>query len=360
MDEMVIRDEVRRLPAYRFAHHDQPVKLDQNEAPDDAPELARAVAERVAAAALNRYPGLHPVELERAIAARHGWPEDGVVVANGSNVLIQALVVAAGLGRSVLTVAPTFAVYASQARLLGADLVEVPLGPGFALPEDGLVAALADRSGVAFLADPAAPTGNAMDPAGLARFARAAHATGGWLTAIDEAYAEYAGYDHLDLARELSSVVVLRTLSKAAGLAGARLGYLLAHPDLAAHLRKVLLPFCVGSLQVAAGLAVLERPDLVAARVDAARRERVRVAAALRELPGVTVHDSVTNFLLFTVDDPAAVHAGLLARGVVVRRQDHLAGLAGCLRVSVGLPAENDAFLTSLADVLAHEVAARG
>ena len=93
---------------------------------------------------------------------------------------------------------------------------------------------------------------------------------------------------------------------------------------------------------------------------DAARRERVRVAAALRELPGVTVHDSVTNFLLFTVDDPAAVHAGLLARGVVVRRQDHLAGLAGCLRVSVGLPAENDAFLTSLADVLAHEVAARG
>src|SRR5690606_1578363 len=122
----------------------------------------------------------------------------------------------------------------------------------------------------------------------------------------------------------------------------------------------VLLPFCVGSLQVAAGLAVLERPDLVAARVDAARRERVRVAASLRELPGVTVHDSGTNFLLFTVDDPAAVHAGPLARGVAVWRQDHLAGLAGCLRVSVGLPAENDAFLTSLADVLAHEVAARG
>lgn len=359
MGEMVIREEVRRLPPYRFTPHAQPVKLDQNEAPDDAPELARAVAERVAQAALNRYPALHPVELERALAERHGWPADGVVVANGSNVLIQAAAVAAGLGRSALTVSPTFAIYSSQARLLGIDLVEVPLGPGHAFPEEGLTAALEGRAGVVFLADPAAPTGNALDAGALERFARAAHATGRWLTVIDEAYAEFAGIDHSALARELPSVVLLRTLSKAAGLAGARLGYALAAPEVAAELRKVLLPFCVSALQVAAGLTVLERPELIEARVAAARSERERLAAALSRLPGVEVFPSVTNFVLFRVPDAARVHAGLLERGVVIRRQDHLPGLDGCLRVSVGLPGENDAFLAAIEGVLVAE-AARG
>lgn len=358
MDAMVIREEVRALPAYRFTPHPQPVKLDQNEAPDDAPDLGRAVAERVAAAAINRYPGLHPVELEGRLAERHGWPADGVVAANGSNVLIQALTIAAGIGRSVLTVAPTFSVYASQAQLLGAELVEVPLGPGFSLPTDALVAALEGRSGVAFVADPAAPTGNRLDVGELERFARAAHATGRWLTVIDEAYAEFAGVDHTALARELPSVVLLRTLSKAAGLAGARLGYALAAPELAVHLRKTLLPFCVGALQEAAALTVLEHPELVARRVEEARGERERVAAGLRAQPGVSqVFPSVTNFVLFRVDDAAAVHAGLLDRGVVVRRQDHLHGLAGCLRVSVGLPEENDTFLAALAAVLSQEPA---
>ena len=359
MGEMVIRDEVRRLPAYRFTHHPQPVKLDQNEAPDDAPELARAVAGRVEGVQLNRYPAIHAVDLEAALAVRHGWPVEGVVVANGSNVLIQALTIAAGIGRTVLTVAPTFAVYASQARLLGAELLEVPLAPGFTLPEDGLVAALEGRSGVAFLADPAAPTGGRMDPPGVERFARAAHATGRWLTVIDEAYAEFAGVDHARLARELDSVVLLRTFSKALGLAGARLGYALAAPELAVHLRKVLLPFSVSALQVAAGLAALERPEAVAQRVTAVVAERERLAAALRTFPGIEVFPSVTNFVLFRVDDPGAVHSGLLERGVVVRRQDHLPGLEGCLRVTAGLPQENDAFLRALEGVLAAE-AARG
>lgn len=355
MGEMVIRDEVRRLPAYKFTPHHEPVKLDQNEAPDDAPELAQAVAERVAAAALNRYPGLHPVELERALAERHRWPEEGVVVAPGSNVLIQALTIAAGLGRSVLTVSPTFSVYTSQAQLLGAELVEAPLGPGFSLPEGDLIAALDGRSGVAFIADPAAPTGNRMDAGGLERFVRAAHASGRWLTVVDEAYAEFADVDHAGLARELDSVVLLRTFSKAAGLAGVRLGYALTSPSIAEQVRKVLLPFCVGWPQVAAGLTVLERQDVVERRVANVLAERARLAEALDRLSGVEVFPSVTNFLLFRVDDPARVHAALLERGVVVRRQDHLRGLAGCLRVSVGLPAENDVFLDALQGALKAE-----
>src|SRR5690606_29868739 len=145
---MVIRDEVRRLPAYRFSHHPQPVKLDQNEAPDDlSAELREAVMRRLATGIFNRYPDLHPLEVERALADRHDWDPAGVVVANGSNVLIQALTILSGLGREVLTVKPTFAVYAAQARIVGAELKERALGPGFSLPVAELIADLDSGQG---------------------------------------------------------------------------------------------------------------------------------------------------------------------------------------------------------------------
>ena len=337
------------LPAYRFEHHPQRVKLDQNEAPDAlSPELLAAAMELIRSVDFNRYPDLHPVALEEALGRLHGWPAAGVVVANGSNVLIQALVILAGIGRSVVTVSPNFAVYAAQARLLGAEAVEVPLGAGFALPTEGLLAALHDRRGVLFLTDPAAPTGNPHDPADIGRVMTAADSSGAWLSVIDEAYYEFAGSDHSQLVRRLPSAVSLRTFSKAAGLAGVRLGYALASPEVATNLRKVLLPFSVSALQVAVGLSVLERPASGAARVAAVASERPRVMAALQRLPGVEVFPSVTNFVLFKVNDPAAVHRALLAADVVIRRQDHLPGAEGCLRVSIGTPGENDAFLAAV------------
>src|SRR5690606_25578604 len=141
-----LRGAVTSQPAYRFEHHPQRIKLDQNEAPDNpAPDLLNAALERLASAGYNRYADLHPATLEAALARRHDWPAAGVVVANGSNVLIQALVILGGIGRSVVTVKPNFAVYASQARLLGAETHEVPLEDGFGLPTAALLATL--RSG---------------------------------------------------------------------------------------------------------------------------------------------------------------------------------------------------------------------
>lgn len=344
-----MRAAVTALPPYHFSRHLEPIKLDQNEAPDDLGEdLRTTVMERLRAASYNRYPDLHPVTLERAIADLHGWPHDGVVVANGSNVLIQALVVLSGLGRQVLTVTPTFAVYAAQARVMGAALAEVPLAGGFALPVEDLLLSMAAGHGALFLTDPAAPTGNGHDPGDVARLLRAADAHGGWLGVIDEAYSEFAEGDHTDLVRGLPSAVSLRTLSKALGLAGVRLGYALADPAVATQLRKVLLPFSVSTLQVAVGLTVLERRDVVDARVARARSERARLREALARLPGVEVFPSVTNFVLFRVADPAGVHRSLLDAGIVIRRQDHLPGADGCLRVSVGTSSENDAFLAAV------------
>ncbi len=346
MAGMKLRAEVLGLPAYRFEAHDAAVKLDQNEAPDDLPDALRSAAiERLERQPWHRYPELHPQGLAARLGARHDWPVEGVAVAAGSNVLIQAATIVAGIGRRVATVRPSFSVYALQARLLGATLVEVPLGPGFALPTAALEAVLRDGEGVAFVAAPMAPTGNGVAPADLERLAAAAGDR--WLLVVDEAYGEFANVDHDALARAHPQVVRLRTLSKAFGLAGVRLGYALAHPEVAVELRKALLPFSVSALQVAVAEAVLDAPDVVAERVERIVAERERLSVALAARADVEVFPSVANFLLVRVDDAAATYAGLLARGVLVRRQDHLPGLAGCLRVSVGAPAENDAFLNA-------------
>lgn len=340
---MSVRPEVRAARAYHFTPRPAPIKLDQNESPYDLPEALKArVLARLAALPWNRYSELGAESLRAAVAEHHGWDEAGVVVSGGSNVLIQAFVAACGLSQRVLSVKPTFSVYSDQARLLGAPLTEVPLGEGFALPLEALKGELQRGPGVLFLATPAAPTGNAFPEAELKELLEA---SSGWTVVLDEAYHQFSDTDVLPLARAHPNAASLRTFSKAFGLGGVRLGYALTDPDLAQNVQKLLLPFSVSALQIATGLAVLEAPEYVAARAEEARLERERLRRGLEALPGVQVFPSQTNFLLFRVGDAAAFFSHLLSAGVLIRRQDHLPGLSGCLRVSVGSPAENGAFL---------------
>jgi histidinol-phosphate aminotransferase len=353
-----VRPEVSSVPAYRFRPYPAAIKLDQNESPDDLPEeLRRAALERLRSAAWNRYPDLHPDRLAARLGERHGWPAEGVVVAGGSNVLIQALIVLSGIGRSVVALVPSFSLYELQARVLGADLVEVPLAPGHAFPTADVARAVTGGAGVAFLPIPLAPTGNAVAGDDARRVAETA--TEGWTVALDEAYGEFAGTDHDALARAHPRVVRLRTMSKAFALAGVRIGYALLEPALATELRKVMVPFSVSALQAAVAEAALDAPDVVEARVRRTVAERERLAIALRER-GVRFVPSVANFLMLDVPDAAEAHRGLLAQGVLVRRQDHLPGLPGGIRVSVGRPEENDAFLRAWDTLPRTQVVAHG
>lgn len=348
---MSIRSSVRALEAYRFTPRPEAIKLDQNESFDDLPiSLKQRVLAEFATLAWNRYPPLTPQPLERRLAEKHGWDPDGVVVSNGSNVLIQAITVVAGVGRRVVTVAPTFSVYAYQARLLAAELVELPLEADFGLPMARLKQAVSAGPGALFIANPAAPSGNLHPEAEIRELLD--HA-GGMLAVIDEAYADFAPNDLSPLVERYPNAVSLRTFSKAFGAAGVRVGYALTSPETAIELRKALLPFSVSTLQATVAMALLDEPQLVDERLALVRSERERLQRAMQQLDGVTVHPSVTNFILFRVADPAAVTEQLLDSGVVIRRQDHLPGAEGCLRVSVGFPAENEAFLAALASAQA-------
>ncbi len=331
------------LGAYPYRKVEAAIKLDQNESPWDLPEdLKNRALERMRHAPWNRYPDMH-AEGVRALLARFlDWPAEGIVVAPGSNFLLLALAQAA---RRVLDTSPSFAFYEGAARVTGTPYRSVPLGPDFELPVDGLIREMDEgEAGVVFVATPHAPTGAVFPVPDVARVAKKAGERG-WILAIDEAYCQFSGTDLRPLARENPHVVILRTFSKAFGLGGVRAGFLLAVPDVAVKLQAMLPPFDVPVHTAAVIETVLEFPARAAEVGARLAAERDRVLAGLSRHPTWRPCASRANFFLVRTPDAEAAWRSLLARGILVRRQDHLPGLAGCLRVSVGTPDENDAFL---------------
>jgi histidinol-phosphate aminotransferase len=358
---MFLRSEVKAAPAYNFTPHPATIKLDQNESPYDLPEALKAkVLAQLETLVFNRYPDLASESLRPKLATFHGWDERGIVVSGGSNILIQALVMAAGIGHTVLTVSPTFSVYPLQAKVQGAHLIEVPLNPDFSLPIEALLNELAQGQGVFFLANPAAPTGNVFSASQLERLAEASQSN--WLFVIDEAYHQFSKTDFSYLAKRYPHVVSLRTFSKAFGLGGVRLGYALMQNELATHLQKLIMPFSVSGLQLVIADVVLEdvlanKGSFVQARIDETLSERTRVMRELKSLPDVHVFPSETNFFLMRVPNAEVFYKQLLQASIIIRCQDHLPGLTHCVRISLGTPAENDAFLQTTKRLLSLEVA---
>ncbi|MDV6375572.1 pyridoxal phosphate-dependent aminotransferase [Deinococcus arenicola] len=339
-----VRPAVRAVPAYPFSPIQVPIKLDQNENPYDFPaELKAQALQKMLEQPWNRYPDLHADTLAAHIAEYEGWDVDGVVVTPGSNVLIKLLTELAGIEQTVLTVDPTFSVYTLEARMLGARLVQVPLNEDFSLPVDRLKIELErQRPGVLYITQPHAPTGHVDS---VARVRELLDAAGEWVVVLDEAYYQYGGIDGRELVRQYPNALSLRTFSKAWGLAGLRAGYALAGADLATQLQKLVPAFNMSVLTQAALEVALKNPGYVQERVAEAVAERGRVQAALADHPTCQALPSQSNFFLLRTPDAEAMYRHLIDHGIVVRRQDHLTGLEGCLRVGIGTPAENDVLI---------------
>jgi histidinol-phosphate aminotransferase len=346
-----VRAQVQNAPSYPFTPIDAPIKLDQNESPFDVPiSLKHEIFARLERIAWNRYPEMHSDGLKQKIAALENWDAAGVVLAPGSNVLIYALAQIAGIGQRVLTLSPGFALYALSGKLLGADLTELPLEPDFSLPVEDVCRELRNGGpGILFLAEPHAPTGALHPTDDIVRILEAAN--GEWLVVLDEAYVQYTNTTLKHLALEYDNVVILRTFSKAWGLAGVRLGYLLANPNLAANVQKMLLPFNISILHQVTAEVILEHPEITKSLVEHTVLERDRMFKALLEHPNWIPYQSNANYILVRTGDAKRVHAQLLERGILVRRQDSYQNLEGCIRVSIGTTPENDAFIAAIKDI---------
>lgn len=305
---------------------------------------------------LQRYPEPQPAALRERLAERYGVPSDTVLVSRGSDEAIDLLTRAfCRAGRDAIIVSPpTFGMYAVCADIQGARVVRVPLeGEAFTYPFQRVLAAIDDTTKLVYVCSPNNPTGTGADRATILELARAV--AGRALVVVDEAYVEFAG--RASLAPEAAggeNLVVLRTLSKAYGLAGARIGALVGAPEIVALLRKIMPPYPLPTPSIEAALAALspERMASFDARLGEVRSERTRVAAALRALDIVTqVLPSEANFVTARFRDGASAYRQCLARGIVVRDVSADPALANALRITVGLPDENDAMLAALAQL---------
>ncbi|WP_424950015.1 pyridoxal phosphate-dependent aminotransferase [Deinococcus sp.] len=346
-----VRAEVRATPAYPFTPIHAPFKLDQNESALDFPLTLRKLAlERMMERDWNRYPDLHAETLQARIGEYENWSPAGVVVTPGSNVLIKLLTEMGGIGQRLLTVQPTFSVYELEAQMLGANVTRVPLRPDFGLDVEGLKRELAEGGpGVLSLIQPHAPTGFLDTESDLRAVVDAAGDD--WIVVIDEAYHQYSGSNCRALVLERPNRVSLRTFSKAWGLAGLRLGYALAGTDLAANLQKLVSAFNVNALTQAVAEVALEHPGYVRARAEAVVWERERVLRELSGLKRLHAYPSRANFFLLLTPDAEYAHRFLLERGLLVRRQDKLPMLGGCLRVSIGTKEQNDLLIGAVLEL---------
>jgi histidinol-phosphate aminotransferase len=352
-----VKPAVRALAAYTLALREAPVKLNQNENPWDLPEaLKRRVLERALVRPWSRYPDFDPHELLAALARHSGWTRDGILAGNGSNEMIEAvLMVTVGAGTRVVIPEPTFTLYALMTTILGGEPVRVRLvgGRGSALGYDVealLEARRASNATVTIACSPNNPTGSSLALRDVERLCQ----DGDGLVVIDEAYHEFAGESVVPLLERQANLIVLRTFSKAKALAGLRVGYLLASPELVREINKARLPYNVNFLSQTAAIAALEEAELLAENVRRIVEERERLLALLADLPGVRAWPSRANFFILELlaAEPRAVFASLLRRGVLVRDVTSYPLLSRCLRVSVGSPEQNEAFLHALGTAL--------
>ena len=357
LDDLPIRPDLRGKMPYGAPMLDVPVTLNVNENTHPVPHEVRASILSAVDAALesiNRYPDREFTGLRQALVdylnARPGADAAPVQVeqiwaANGSNEVLQHVLQAfGGPGRSVLGFPPTYSMHPIIAEATGTTWIGADRDAHYEISPDTAVSAIAaHRPELVFFCSPNNPTGTGV---ALETIEAAYNATDG-MVLVDEAYVEFAPDNHPSARRLLAGrprLLISRTMSKAFAFAGARVGYLLAHPDVVDAMRLVRLPYHLSALTQAAATAALAHHETMLATVDAIRTQRDRLVDQLTAM-GYDVSPSLANFVLFSgVSDPQGVFRGLLDQGVLVRD----VGIAHSLRVTAGTEAETTSFLEAL------------
>ena len=353
-----LRESLAPLSAYGAPQVDAEATLNTNENPFSlSPELVSAIAARISqvAANLNRYPDRDARELRSGLASYinelsgTSLSASQVWVANGSNEIIQSLFLAFG-DRPAIGFLPSYSMHPLIARVTSTEWVDGKRRSDFSLDIDSVITQIAQAApALTFITTPNNPTGEAISIDDIEKIAQIVPG----LLVVDEAYAEFSDQrSAVTLIEKYPQIVVIRTMSKAFSFAGARVGYLLAHPSVVDAMMLVRLPYHLSTLTQGAALVALDFKDELLSGVAVLRAERDRVASSLREM-GLTVLPSQANFLLFSGFQTSSpqLWQEMLDRGILIRD----VGLSGYLRTTIGTSAENDKFLHALRECLAKE-----
>lgn len=366
LSQLPLRENLRGLSPYGAPQIDVPIQLNVNENTHPLPPaVVEAIAQEVAKAAttLNRYPDREFTELRELLAdyLGHELRAENIWAANGSNEILQQILQAfGGPGRSVMSFVPTYSMYPLLASGTDTSFIAGTRAADFTLSAESAASQVREhRPNIVILCSPNNPTGTALGLDVIKAVYEAASENNA-IVIVDEAYAEFALADTksaLGLLPGRQRLIVTRTMSKAFALAGARLGYLAAAPEISDAIRLVRLPYHLSAVTQATAIAALKNVDALLAEVEQIKTQRDRIVTRLTEL-GLQPSVSDSNFVFFGgLQDPEAIWQGLLEAGIIVRNN----GIPGTLRVTAGTEAETTAFLDRLSELLepAHQQTAR-
>ncbi|MGB9720561.1 MAG: histidinol-phosphate transaminase [bacterium] len=340
-----IKNSVIQLPAYEVPQKAK-IKLNQNESPYDIPlQYKREILHYLKKLSWNRYPSDNAHELKSRLARYTDHSEDGIMLGNGSNELILTILLATcDRADDIMLVTPGFAIYQYFAKILNLHVTEIPLQEDFSFDIDAMVRQ-SHKSKVIFFASPNNPTGTVMEISAIEQIAKKSRG----LVVVDEAYHEFHRLSAQRLIGRYKNLLILRTFSKAFGLAGIRLGYVLGSSSVIRQVGKAKPPFSVGIFQQVVARVMLEKKKFVQETAARIIKERERMFERLNNIAGVKPIPSRANFILFGLNRLSAsqLFENLYAKGILVRRFNHPC-LKNMLRVTVGTAENNQLFLRSL------------
>jgi histidinol-phosphate aminotransferase len=349
------REDLRSLEGYHSPQVDVRIRLNTNESPYAPPAaFVERYTDALRRVDWQRYPDRGASDLREALGAALGQPGERLLCANGSNEILQTLLLTyGGAGRRAAIFEPTYALHRHIAEITNTEIVAGERRADFTVDADAAIALVrSTRPSLVFLCSPNNPTGT-VEPRDTVERLLAVTAETGALLVVDEAYGEFAPWSALELVNDDQPLVVVRTYSKVWSLAAVRLGFAVAPTWVVDEMDKVLLPYALSVPTQLAGTLALDFRDEMEKRVAALVEERGRIFAALAEMRGLSVVPSGANFLLVRVNgDAHDLWRRLLERGVLVRDFSSRPGLEGSFRVTVGNPDENDEFLAAISAAL--------
>ncbi len=339
--KLLLRKEIIELQGYRPEVEKSGIKLDANESPYSFP--VKLNDEDIE---LNRYPDPEAKALKKALSRFLKVKPDNILQGNGSDELIYYLVSVSG--GPVLYPVPTFSMYSIISRVLGQKTLEIPLDRNFDIPLDTFLRCIKkERPRIIFLSSPNNPTGNCFSEERILRIIKESNC----LVVVDEAYQPYAenGEGFIPYTKKYKNLLVMRTFSKI-GLAGIRFGFLIGHSFILDQINKARLPYNVNSITQRIALEALKDRSFFKDTIKRILSERKRLFDEMSKIDGVKAFPSRANFILFKVRDGSAVYKGLLKKGIIIKNLTFV--IPDCLRVTVGRPEENNAFLRALKEVI--------
>jgi histidinol-phosphate aminotransferase len=354
----LVRPDLADLKPYVVKDIPHRIKMDANENPFHMPDRIRElIAKEFREHPFNRYPDPAALTLRESLAAELKKPDKSgnysdvnvsqLAIGNGSDELINYIIAAfGGWGARVIFPSPTFSMYGILAKLWGAEAVDVPLSHNFDIPPDEIIsAAKTNDRNIVFISYPNNPTGNCFSHEAVLDIIQNSDA----IVVIDEAYYEFSDKTFFPLLEHHENLILLRTFSKAFGLAGLRVGYMIAKSDIIHEIMKVKLVYNINSLSQKIALILLEHKGEVVPYIGKILQERERLARQLDDLDGIVPFPSDANFILFRAEpDAKLIFSELLRNGILIRNLNEPGPLRNCLRVTVGKSEENDAFLDTL------------